>query len=25
VRAWLTHDWPRIKKRLAANRRRSCS
>jgi transposase len=25
VRAWLTHDWPRIKKRLAASRRRSCS
>src|SRR3712207_6339625 len=25
VRAWLTHDWPRIKKRLAATRRRSCS
>ena len=25
VQAWLTHDWPRMKKRLAANRRRSCS
>jgi putative transposase len=25
VRAWLTHDWPRMKKRLAASRRRSCS
>jgi transposase len=25
VRAWLTHDWPWIKKRLAANRPRSCS
>jgi transposase len=25
VRAWLMHDWPRIKKRLAADRRRSCS
>ena len=25
VRAWLTHDWPRIKKRLAADRPRSCS
>jgi transposase len=25
VRAWLTHDWPWIKKRLAATRPRSCS
>jgi transposase len=25
VRAWLTHDWPRIKKRLAASKRRLCS
>src|SRR5918992_2889588 len=25
VRAWLMHAWPRIKKRLAADRRRSCS
>src|SRR5918997_1437042 len=25
VQAWLTHDWPRMKKRLAANRRRSCA
>jgi transposase len=25
VRAWLTHDWPRIKKRLAARRQRSCA
>jgi transposase len=25
VKAWLTHDWPQIKKRLAVNRRRSCS
>src|SRR3712207_5564992 len=24
-RAWLAHDWPRLKKRLAANRRKSCS
>jgi putative transposase len=22
VRAWLAHDWPRLKKRLAANRRK---
>ena len=22
VRAWLTHDWPRLKKRLAARRRK---
>ena len=22
VRAWLTHDWPRLKKRLAASRRK---
>jgi hypothetical protein len=22
VRAWLTHDWPSIKKRLAASKRR---
>ena len=25
VRAWLTHDWPRMKKRLAATRPRACS
>jgi transposase len=25
VEAWLRHDWPRIKKRLAARRQRSCS
>src|ERR671915_2080835 len=25
VQAWLTHDWPQIKKRLAVSRRRSCS
>jgi transposase len=25
VQAWLRHDWPQIKKRLAATRRRSCS
>jgi transposase len=25
VQAWLTHDWPQVKKRLAVSRRRSCS
>src|ERR671917_1491742 len=25
VQAWLTHDWPQIKKRLAANKRKSSS
>jgi transposase len=25
VQAWLTHDWPRIKKRLSAKGRKSCS
>ena len=25
IRAWLAHDWPRIKKRLAARKRRLCS
>ena len=25
VQAWLTHDWPRMKKRLSAKGRKSCS